>query len=147
MRIPRTRKLLHAWVDRSTWWQQPGPGRPWPPHNPTAPPPRGPPRSQVSYAEAFSQVQAILEGPPHQLLESVAHAVAGALLTRHARLVHTVDVSVSKVHIPKLSASVQSVGGWRALELKSLIAAAAIAAAGSGSPDAGRAGGSPASCP
>jgi len=64
---------------------------------------------QVSYAEVFSDVQAIMEGPPFSLLERAAHEIARTLLQRHQR-VRLVQISISKVHIPKLSAAVNSVG-------------------------------------
>ncbi len=65
--------------------------------------------TQVSYADVFTIMQRIVEGPPHKLLESVAHRVATSIMQAHAP-VHAVRVSISKTHIPAQSAAVQSVG-------------------------------------
>jgi len=65
---------------------------------------------KVSYAEVFNDVRAIMEGPPFSLLERAAHEIAKTLLVRHAPRVRLVQASISKVHIPKLSAAVTSVG-------------------------------------
>jgi dihydroneopterin aldolase len=35
------------------------------------------PYTQVSYADVFNQVKAIVEGPPSALLETVAERIAG----------------------------------------------------------------------
>ncbi|KAF5830453.1 hypothetical protein DUNSADRAFT_14550 [Dunaliella salina] len=67
-------------------------------------------QTTVSYAEVFSDVQAIMEGPPFSLLERAAHEIARKLLVRHAPRVRQVQATISKVHIPKLSAAVTSVG-------------------------------------
>ncbi|KAG0585348.1 hypothetical protein M758_2G004400 [Ceratodon purpureus] len=37
----------------------------------------------VSYADIYKQIKAIVEGPPFKLVESVANAIAKALLSAH----------------------------------------------------------------
>lgn len=64
---------------------------------------------QVSYADVFALVKGIMEGPPHRLLESLAHTIAQRVLQEHTSI-HSVRVAVSKLHIPALSAAVGSVG-------------------------------------
>jgi 7,8-dihydroneopterin aldolase/epimerase/oxygenase len=65
--------------------------------------------TQVSYADVFLLARSIMEGPPHRLLESVAHSIAGRVLHEHSS-VHRVRVYVRKLHIPALSAAVGFVG-------------------------------------
>ncbi|CAM6128934.1 unnamed protein product [Calypogeia fissa] len=52
----------------------------------------------VSYAEIYSQIKAIVEGPPHFLLESVATAIAKAVLGQHPQI-SDVRVRVGKPHV------------------------------------------------
>ncbi len=46
-----------------------------------------------------SDIEAILEGEPFQLIESVAEAVANTILRRHP-LVHTAVIRIDKPHAP-----------------------------------------------
>lgn len=67
--------------------------------------------AQVSYADVFNCAKGVVEGPPHKLLESVAHAIARKILDAYER-VESVRVAVNKTHIPNLSAAVMSVGEY-----------------------------------
>ena len=51
-------------------------------------------RDTVSYSEMFRLVKDIVEGPPHNLLESLAAAIADAVLDGHG--VDSVTVAVKK---------------------------------------------------
>lgn len=52
----------------------------------------------VSYAEMYTQIKMIVEGPPFMLVESVASAIAKELLGRHS-LISDVRVKISKPHV------------------------------------------------
>ena len=52
----------------------------------------------VSYSEIFRLVKDIVEGPPHNLIESLADAIASAVLDAHD--VDTVTVAVKKPEPP-----------------------------------------------
>lgn len=52
----------------------------------------------VSYADMYKQIKAIVEGPPFKLVESVANAIAKALLSAHPS-VSDVRVKVCKPHV------------------------------------------------
>jgi dihydroneopterin aldolase len=54
------------------------------------------------------QVKAAMEGPPHQLLESVAHTIAQGVLERHGA-VSGVHVSIQKPHVA-MSGVLESLG-------------------------------------
>ena len=55
-------------------------------------------RDTVSYSEIFRLVKDIVEGPPHNLLESLAAAIADAVLDAHD--VDTVTVAAKKPEPP-----------------------------------------------
>ena len=55
-------------------------------------------RDTVSYSEIFRLVKRIVEGPPHNLLESLAGAIAAAVLDAHD--VSSVTVAVKKPEPP-----------------------------------------------
>ena len=55
-------------------------------------------RDTVSYSEIFRLVKSIVEGPPHNLLESLAAAIADAVLDGHD--VDSVTVAVKKPEPP-----------------------------------------------
>ena len=55
-------------------------------------------RDTVSYSEIFRLVKRIVEGPPHNLLESLAGAIAAAVLDAHD--VTSVTVAVKKPEPP-----------------------------------------------
>ncbi|KAL6641440.1 hypothetical protein ACP70R_019621 [Stipagrostis hirtigluma subsp. patula] len=52
----------------------------------------------VSYADIYSIAKDILEGPPHNLLESVAHSIAKSTLLEFAQI-YAVRVKVGKPHV------------------------------------------------
>lgn len=52
----------------------------------------------VSYADMYKQIQAIVEGPPFKLVESVASAIATVLLSSHPSI-SDVRVKVCKPHV------------------------------------------------
>lgn len=52
----------------------------------------------VSYSELFALVKQIVEGPPHNLLESLAETIAGRVLSDHD--VESVTVTVKKPDVP-----------------------------------------------
>ncbi|KAG0624794.1 hypothetical protein M758_2G004400 [Ceratodon purpureus] len=52
----------------------------------------------VSYADIYKQIKAIVEGPPFKLVESVANAIAKALLSAHPSI-SDVRVKVCKPHV------------------------------------------------
>lgn len=63
----------------------------------------------VNYAEVYSDIRSVVEGPPLQLLEAVAHRGADLVLRRHPR-VRAVRLGVRKLCIPGLHSVVDSVG-------------------------------------
>lgn len=52
----------------------------------------------VSYADMYKQIKAVVEGPPFKLVESVANAIAKALLSAHPSI-SDVRVKVCKPHV------------------------------------------------
>lgn len=52
----------------------------------------------VSYADMYKQIKVIVEGPPFKLVESVASAIANALLSTHPSI-SDVRVKVCKPHV------------------------------------------------
>ncbi|XP_061360844.1 dihydroneopterin aldolase 1-like [Gastrolobium bilobum] len=52
----------------------------------------------VSYTEIYSIVEEVLEGSPHNLLESVAEQIATSTLTKHHQI-SAVRVKVGKPHV------------------------------------------------
>eukprot|EP00894_Picocystis_sp_ML_P002462 jgi/Pico_ML_1/52979/g3605.t2 len=52
----------------------------------------------VNYAQVYDEVKTIVEGPPKNLIESVAEDIARTILKRHPR-VQDVVVRVSKPHV------------------------------------------------
>jgi 7,8-dihydroneopterin aldolase/epimerase/oxygenase len=52
----------------------------------------------VDYSEVYRQARAIVEGPPMQLTEAVAEAIATAVLEQH-RMIEAIRVRVAKPHV------------------------------------------------
>ncbi|KAH9301127.1 hypothetical protein KI387_012710 [Taxus chinensis] len=52
----------------------------------------------VSYAEIYSLVKDIVEGPPHSLLESVAESIASSIFGKFPRI-HSLRIRVGKPHV------------------------------------------------
>lgn len=63
----------------------------------------------VSYTALFQEVRAVVEGPPRQLIESVAEEIAQRVLANHP-LVQSVTVRVWKLSPPIPTASLGRVG-------------------------------------
>ncbi|KAL9229970.1 hypothetical protein vseg_005375 [Gypsophila vaccaria] len=53
----------------------------------------------VDYTEIYSIVKEVVEGPPHNLLESIAHHIASKTLAKFLQ-VSAVRVKVKKPHVP-----------------------------------------------
>ncbi|XP_074274139.1 dihydroneopterin aldolase 1-like [Silene latifolia] len=53
----------------------------------------------IDYTEIYSIVKQVVEGPPHNLLESIAHHIASNTFAKFAR-VSAVRVKVKKPHVP-----------------------------------------------
>ncbi|KAK9821372.1 hypothetical protein WJX74_005500 [Apatococcus lobatus] len=52
----------------------------------------------ISYAEVFSDIQQVMEGPSHALLESVAHTISRQLLEKYPK-VTSVELRLTKPHV------------------------------------------------
>ncbi|KAL5989936.1 Dihydroneopterin aldolase 1 [Asimina triloba] len=52
----------------------------------------------LSYTDIYRIVQEVVEGPPHNLLESVAQQIANTTLTKHPQI-SAVRVKVGKPHV------------------------------------------------
>ncbi|GFZ02555.1 hypothetical protein Acr_15g0011630 [Actinidia rufa] len=52
----------------------------------------------ISYTEIYRIVKDVVEGPPHNLLESVAQLIASTTLTKYPQI-STVRVTVGKPHV------------------------------------------------
>ncbi|GLJ45603.1 hypothetical protein SUGI_0959970 [Cryptomeria japonica] len=55
----------------------------------------------VSYAEIYSLVKEIIEGPPHVLLESVAELITSVIFDKFPQI-HSIRVKVGKPHVAVL---------------------------------------------
>jgi len=53
----------------------------------------------INYAEAYERIKSVVQGKPFKLIEALAHAIAGDLLTHYA-LIQQVTVRVIKPHPP-----------------------------------------------
>ncbi|KAK9691458.1 hypothetical protein RND81_09G198000 [Saponaria officinalis] len=53
----------------------------------------------IDYTQIFSIVKEVVEGPPHNLLESIAHHIASKTLAKFVQ-VSAVRVKVKKPHVP-----------------------------------------------
>ncbi|HXX39482.1 MAG TPA: dihydroneopterin aldolase [bacterium] len=62
----------------------------------------------VDYSQLFREIQAVVEGPPHNLLESLAEEVASRLLSRDN--VTEVQVEVRKPHVHMRNAVLEYAG-------------------------------------
>ena len=65
----------------------------------------------ISYSRVAKQVRAVVEGPPHKLIESVAEEIAARLLASE-QLASAVTVTVRKPHAP-LKGIVMAAAGVR----------------------------------
>jgi dihydroneopterin aldolase len=63
----------------------------------------------VSYSEVFRRVQAIVEGEPRKLIETVAQEIAGAILAEFS-LAHAVTVTVRKPEVAIKGSILDSAG-------------------------------------
>eukprot|EP01018_Ginkgo_biloba_P007085 Gb_09844 [translate_table: standard] len=52
----------------------------------------------VSYAEIYSLVKEVIEGPPHSLVESVANSIASGIFNKFPKI-NAVQIRVGKPHV------------------------------------------------
>jgi len=55
----------------------------------------------VSYAEIYSLIKEVIEGPPHSLLESVADSIASSIFSKFPQI-HSLRIRLSKPHVAVL---------------------------------------------
>lgn len=55
----------------------------------------------VSYAEIYSLIKDVIEGPPHSLLESVADSIASSIFRKFAQI-HSLRLRLGKPHVAVL---------------------------------------------
>jgi len=65
--------------------------------------------STINYSSVYKRVKAIMEGPPHDLIEAVAEEIAIALLAEFAAAM-SVTVTVRKPQVPLKGAILDAAG-------------------------------------
>lgn len=55
----------------------------------------------VSYAEIYSLIKEVIEGPPHALLESVADCIASSIFSKFPQI-HSLRIRLGKPHVAVL---------------------------------------------
>lgn len=63
----------------------------------------------INYSSVYKQVKAVIEGPPHQLVEVVADEIARSLLAEFS-LATAITVTVRKPEVPLKGATLDSAG-------------------------------------